>query len=127
MKTLRSAAVLIAGTVAVILVLFLSVAVANPQKEVFPEAITPASVCPVAGCSSSEGCHAAGPYPALEEGQVMVCPSRTGCTSTECHAIDRVTDTSRNPVSVSLYLWIVGLTVFVAIAIALAKKTEVKP
>jgi hypothetical protein len=90
-----------------------------------PVAVTPATPCPVAGCTQVDGgCHAAGPAPVPDGSFEMVCPHVIGCSDAGCHAWDRIESASlrSRPSDASLNLWIIVPVVLVVGLVALVRK-----
>jgi hypothetical protein len=103
-------------------VVFGAGAIASPDVVALPGAITADSTCPVAGCTQTDGaCHAAAVYPTPDGTTLMVCPHISGCTSTECHAFDRISEAG-HPSDASLNLWIIAPTLLALGLVALVRR-----
>jgi hypothetical protein len=119
---LRKGIIVIAIFVLVSAAVFGTAALAAPAQVTLPQVITADTRCPVAGCTQKEGCHAAGPAPAIDGSFEMTCPKVTGCTDVNCHAYDRLTSHYNKPSDASLNLWIVAPVLFVVGLVLIVKK-----
>lgn len=102
---------------------FVVVWATNQQEVALPEAITEATLCPVAGCTQQDGaCHAANPAPEPDGSFEMNCPKVEGCSDVQCHAWERIDSTSMRPSDSSLNLWILAPAVLVLFLMWIARK-----
>jgi hypothetical protein len=116
-------------TIAIVFVVFGAAtfgaaAAAAPTVVSLPQAITPDVPCPVAGCTQPDtGCHAAATAPEPDGSFEMVCPVRTGCADTSCHAWERIDAPRSKPSDTSLNLWVLAPTLLVLVLVWVVRKT----
>jgi hypothetical protein len=102
---------------------FGTAALAVPGEVSVPQRITGETPCPVAGCTQPDGaCHAGALSPVPDGSFVMECPKARGCSSTECHAADRLTSHYNAPSDFSMNLWILAPVVLVVALVLIVKK-----
>lgn len=118
-KTLKATLAVIAIAAILSVAIYAAVAAIGSPAVTLPERVSADSLCPVAGCASSTGCHGADPAPELASGETMICP-KVGCEAEECHAADRLVSHYNEPKTSSLNLWILGLSIFTIAMIAIS-------
>jgi hypothetical protein len=109
--------------VVVAILVFMTGMAASPEDVALPERITEVTPCPIAGCAQINGsCHAASPAPDPDGTFDMLCPVRTGCADTSCHAWDRIGNTHSKPIDAAMNLWILAPVVLIVLLVMVVRK-----
>ena len=100
---------------------FIAVSAAVPDGVKLPQAITPESPCPVAGCTYKE-CHAAADAPQPVGTFLMTCPDVVSCSSVDCHAWEALTGHYNAPKDWSMNVWILAPVLLVVALVLVVRK-----